>query len=284
MAFDVVGVDVSFWQGVMNWAKTFERAQFVFIRSSQGMSTTDARFISNWSGSKTAGMVRGAYHYFVPRSNMPANKTQAEFFWRHLEADPGELPPVVDLETDGGLNKVDLEGALNKFVTRIQELSGQKPIIYSRKSFMDIELPLTDWLWKYPLWVANYTSAVEPLMPAEWTNHNQDWQFWQWSADGNGKGFEYGAQSDDIDLDRYNGTVVQFNNEFGTNIGVITPEPEEKQVVVTSALVNARAAPTSLSEDLGDVMRGSVLRVDRLSGDYYHVPEFWVYRHGVKDK
>ena len=32
-----------------------------------------------------------------------------------------------------------------------------------------------------------------------------EYDYWQWSADGNNRGYEFGVESDDIDLNRKNG-------------------------------------------------------------------------------
>ena len=81
--------------------------------------------------------------------------------------------------------------------------------------------------------IARYTSKPEPwgnpgdedkLRPRDW----REWLFWQWSADGNGRGAEFGAQSNSIDLDYYNGSQDDFDDEFGDGGGMLLEERVEK--------------------------------------------------------
>ena len=41
------------------------------------------------------------------------------------------------------------------------------------------------------------------------------WVFWQFSADGNGRGPEFGASSKSIDLNYFNGDLAAFNAYIG---------------------------------------------------------------------
>jgi hypothetical protein len=45
-----------------------------------------------------------------------------------------------------------------------------------------------------------------------------DWKFYQYSADGNGKGPEYGVKSPSVDLDVFNGTVEELRDWLGVPI------------------------------------------------------------------
>src|SRR5450631_1611453 len=62
----VQGVDVSVYQGTINWP-TVKAAgiDFAIARISDG-SALDTDFATNWSGMKSAAVVRGAYQYFEP--------------------------------------------------------------------------------------------------------------------------------------------------------------------------------------------------------------------------
>jgi GH25 family lysozyme M1 (1,4-beta-N-acetylmuramidase) len=73
------------------------------------------------------------------------------------------------------------------------------------------------------LWIARYTSKGKPwgnILP--WPDSPRikprdydDWDFWQWSADGNGRGAEFGASSRSIDLNYFNGDQVAFDEYIG---------------------------------------------------------------------
>ncbi len=62
----VKGVDVSVYQGTVNWPDVKAAGNdFAIARISDG-SYLDTDFTKNWAGIKSAGMVRGAYQFFEP--------------------------------------------------------------------------------------------------------------------------------------------------------------------------------------------------------------------------
>jgi len=84
---------------------------------------------------------------------------------------------------------------------RVEEVTGRKPIIYTAKWFTNyFTTQQIGWMGDYPLWVAHYpwvvTSLTRPSIPPIWDK----WTFWQFSADGNGRGDEFGTQSKSVDL------------------------------------------------------------------------------------
>ena len=99
----VPGIDVSYWDSGIDWPKVRATGQrYVFIKASEGDSYADPTFDDNWRGEKSAGLLRGAYHFV--RSNVDPKK-QATKFIDYVKSmnDDGELPPVLDLETPDGV-------------------------------------------------------------------------------------------------------------------------------------------------------------------------------------
>ena len=65
----VLGIDVSRWQGIINWAQVkADGFQFAIIKASEGGTFVDPDFASNWAAAKAAGLVRGAYCFTRPES------------------------------------------------------------------------------------------------------------------------------------------------------------------------------------------------------------------------
>jgi lysozyme len=204
----ILGLDISKWDGNWNAEKAKQAgANFVFIRASQA-TLTDSQFVSNWRKAKEAGLLRGAYHYldYTKTAN-----DQADYFAGLLQSDPGELPPVVDYEqvrTDNNpsiaLNF--LRGFLNRLSSRTELFAASKvkyPIIYTSPGFWTQYGDQTDreyWI-KFPLWVAHWTTAAAPIVPAPWPM----WTFWQFTSKGPGDVF--GCESLSVDMNRFNGTL-----------------------------------------------------------------------------
>ena len=95
---EVRGIDVSQWQGAIQWSRLpGAGVRFAIIRLSNNMSL-DTRFNENWAAARTAGVLRGAYHYFNPTTSATG---QANFFVDHLLSrgfGDGDLPPMLDIE------------------------------------------------------------------------------------------------------------------------------------------------------------------------------------------
>lgn len=190
------GIDVSHYQGVVDWEDVREDGiTFAFAKATEGISGVGPQFQNNWPGIKAAGLVRGAYHFFEPEDDPTA---QAQHFISTVTLEPGDLPPVLDVETNTGLTDEALNAAVLTWMSTVEAAYGVAPILYSDLSF--VQNRLADTLAVYPLWIAEYTDeAPEDLGP--WTT----WTFWQYSESGTIDGID-GA----VDLDRYRGTATAW--------------------------------------------------------------------------
>lgn len=195
----ITGVDISYYQGNVNWAQIKGSGrQFAFVRISDGLNTPDSKFAQNWPAMKAAGVVRGPYQFFRPGQDPGL---QAQLVLDKLAAagglKPGDLPPVLDLETADGLASSVVVANAKTWLTKIEAAIKVKPIVYTA-AFMSNVIGTS--FGGYTLWVANY-GATCPSMPSGWT----DWQFWQDADNGNVAGVSGG-----VDTDFFNGTLPQL--------------------------------------------------------------------------
>jgi lysozyme len=235
----VLGIDLSKWDGVWDASKAKAAgAAFAFIKASQA-TFTDPLFATHWSKAKAAGLLRGAYHYLD--YTKPA-RDQANYFAALLRVSPGELPPVVDYEqrrTDN--NAVVARTFLRDFVGQMSSY-GYTPMIYTSNGFWAEYGEKENPYWaKFPLWIAQYTTAPAPTVPLPWAR----WTFWQYTSKGNGP--TYGTESLSLDLNHFNGTL----NELLIFAGLpasdpVTPPPAPPPTALTIeqrvALLEQRAA------------------------------------------
>jgi GH25 family lysozyme M1 (1,4-beta-N-acetylmuramidase) len=135
--------------------------------------------------------------------------------WDLLDGEDWKLPPVADIENDGGLSPSDYADSVTAFVQRIENLAGIKPIIYTSRYKWSAVEPRPYWN-RYDLWVAHYTTLSEPLLPEAWDT----WVFWQYTSQGDGD--KYGASSNHIDLNRFNGDEEDLQEYIG---GPFPPTP-----------------------------------------------------------
>jgi GH25 family lysozyme M1 (1,4-beta-N-acetylmuramidase) len=101
----VPGIDVSYSNTGIDWPKVRAAGQrFTHIKASEGDEYLDPTFDDNGRGAKTGGLLRRAYHFF--RANADAKK-QANKFIDYVKSmnDPGELPPVLNLEAADGQSR-----------------------------------------------------------------------------------------------------------------------------------------------------------------------------------
>lgn len=186
------GIDVSHWQGTIDWqAVRGGGIDFAFIKATEGGTYTDPQFARNWAAAADAGITRGAYHYFRP--NVDAVK-QAEHFLRVTRLGAGDLPAVLDVETSDGLTGDALLRAVRSWLETVERATGKRPIVYTYPDFWNRYVSASP--GPYPLWIASY-GRDQPLMP---TTGWSDWTFWQSSATGRVPGIQ-----GDVDLDHFRG-------------------------------------------------------------------------------
>ena len=191
--YRVHGIDVSHYQGDINW-KMLEQTrqgkfpiQFIFMKATEGGDYADDRFAANFDSARVHGFVRGAYHFYNPKTD--ANK-QADFFIQSVKLEAGDLPPVLDIEKKGKDMK-KLQADLKVWLRKVENHYGVKPIIYASYKFKTRYL--NDSVFNtYPYWIAHY--YVDSV------RYEGDWKFWQHTDVGTLPGID-----EKVDLNVFNG-------------------------------------------------------------------------------
>ena len=131
--WEVFGVDVSAYQGVVDWpVLAGQGVDFAFIKATEGSTLQDRQFSANWAGAAEAGVRAGAYHFLSYDS---PGETQAENFIRVVPVTPGMLPPVVDMEFYGEYlekppEREQVRAILDPLLEALEAHYGGKPILY----------------------------------------------------------------------------------------------------------------------------------------------------------
>lgn len=195
------GIDVSKYQQTISWESVKEmkvknvQLGFVFIKATEGIVNTDPQFKRNWKKSKQAGMIRGAYHFFLATKD---GRQQAENFISEVDLEVGDLPPVVDIEQTYGVSTTVLKKELKEWLDIVENYYGVKPIIYTGVDFYSRYLGKE--FNSYPLWAAHYYQYDTPRI-------NRNWDFWQHSEEGRVNGI-----LSKVDFNVFNGDSLQFRN------------------------------------------------------------------------
>lgn len=176
--YAVHGIDVSRYQQQIDWQRVGQmedegiRLKFVFVKATEGRALVDPYFSRNWQQSAEHGLIRGAYHYFSPGR---PGKAQAELYLQTVDFQPGDLPPVLDVEEHGRQVPETLRENVKEWLETVEQATGQKPIIYTGADFY--RRYLAGYFDEYPYWIAHYYEEKP-------NSGNLDWHFWQHSDRG----------------------------------------------------------------------------------------------------
>jgi lysozyme len=264
-----VVLDVSRWQGEVDWPNVLPHPIIVICKASEGTSYSDETFPKNWEGLKALKVRRGAYHYFHPE--MDVSKQFENYQKAVAQAGgfvTGDLPPVLDIEgLDSAPFKVRLAAAagIKNWLDKAQAFFGRVPMIYTNKdqwSFVTDEKGAAPaWAANYPLWLAWYPKEPDGfntpsagVIPNFW----KQWAIWQYAKNGKIRGLN--AQVDlnivadwflkELDQPDYQPDETPKSPALHTYQGT----------VVAPRGVNVRLKPDVNSRLVGALVAGTVVR------------------------
>jgi lysozyme len=197
--YKIHGIDVSHHQDVIDWKSVKAmnvsniRLGFAFMKATQGVNFKDNLFERNWEKAKAAGMVRGAYHFFMPNRS---GREQALYFIKNVQLEKGDLPPVLDIEETYNVSKDVLQREALEWLRLVEQHYGVKPILYTYVNFY--EQYLDKRFDAYPLWVAHYLEKRQPRI-------SRNWIIWQHSETGRVNGI-----TERVDFNAFRGDSSDF--------------------------------------------------------------------------
>jgi len=195
--YPVKGVDISEYQGTVDWTRLSKGLDFAFVKATEGAGYADPCFSANFQGARRAGLIAGAYHFFSFESS---GQAQAENFIRAAGDLSGSLPPAVDVELYGAFKRSppslpDVRARLDPLLRALEECYGVKPILYATGAAWSIYLK--DAYQDYPLWIREVYLAPRATF-----------LFWQYSDRGRLVGYDGPERF--IDLNVFNGSKEQL--------------------------------------------------------------------------
>lgn len=202
--FPVRGLDVSGYQGEIDWAQVAsarEKYAFVYIRAAHGLDA-DEFFEKNWKGAAAAGFRVGAYHFYDFCEDA---LDQAALFVQTVPPTPGMLPEVVDIEASDECKALPPKDQFLKnlkiFTDLFERTYKIQPILYVngdvyKNYFAGDNVP-------NKIWFAD--PRKEPALP-----DGRRWDFWQYAW----KGKVPGINDTNVDFDVFQGTRAEFDAAF----------------------------------------------------------------------
>lgn len=171
------GIDIASYQSGINPAR-LSTTDFVIVKFTQGTSYLNPYADRQYSTSKSAGKLLGAYHYAEGKDA----KAEAQHFVSSLGSRVGEC--ILALDWEGNQNSRFGSGQdvtwCKTFLDEVYRLTGVRALIYMSKSVT------RKYNWaavtqNYPLWCAQYkNNSTTDYQSAPWTDSNS---FGAWSKD-----------------------------------------------------------------------------------------------------
>lgn len=178
-----VGIDVSKFQGDIDWQKVKEQGiEFAFIRvgnrgyGREGSLNTDGKYMQNIEGAKAAGIPVGVYFYSQAVNEQEAVE-EAEYVLNLIRGIELEYPVVYDaeyvIEDEARTDHVTAEQFTANTIAFCEKIQseGYDPVIYATMKWEAYALELEK-VNDYPKWYADYEDY--PQTPYEFS-------YWQYT-------------------------------------------------------------------------------------------------------
>lgn len=234
-------VDISKWQSDVNVSKMLGAGtKGMYIRAggtdrNNGASYTDRRFREN-AEKFSERIPVGYYYFFYPHFD---GIKQAQYFCNLLKSVKWNLPPTIDVEANPRkVSQSRCQTEIKEFLDTVEAELGVKGVIYTRATFWNPNVGAPSWATDYKLWIAIYSNSLQHpwannpnsiYRPRPWT----DWWLWQYSADRNGRGTEFGVASKGIDINRVNMKEEDFYAFAKWGTGAVDDNDDDAPVDTT---------------------------------------------------
>ena len=175
-SLQIQGLDVSSYQGTINWSKVAKTKHFAILRAGtgkNGQNNKDSKFEENYKNAKAAGVKLGAYWYSYAKSEDDAKK-EATYFLQNIKGKQFEWPVYYDIEESSQFSS----GIHNKIAKAFCNILEEKKYycgIYASGSRWSINFDSTV-RNKYTVWVAHW-GVKKPT-------YSGTYHVWQKTSDG----------------------------------------------------------------------------------------------------
>jgi lysozyme len=175
------GIDVSHYQGRIDWERVASSGHhFVIAKATEGRTYIDRAYLRNKSQAEANHLAFGAYHFARPDAGPHDAIREANHFLDVARLEPGNVIPVLDIETTGGLSHRRLTRWVLQWLSRVRDRLGVRPMIYTSPLGWAARTGDTTAVVNAgydALWVAHW-GVRRPSLPArEWGGHG--WSIWQ---------------------------------------------------------------------------------------------------------
>jgi GH25 family lysozyme M1 (1,4-beta-N-acetylmuramidase) len=164
------GIDVSQFQGTIDWKKLKADGVFVMIRANEGTPNSshvlniDTNFVTNLTQARELGIPHGIYHFSYPQYNTAV--AEANFFCDLIQKNGGlQKDEILALDYEEVKN-VSWAAVWLQTVEGI--FGGYKPLIYMDLNFDQSENWLEVIKGGFGLWLAEYNGSKSFVVAPQW--------------------------------------------------------------------------------------------------------------------
>ena len=202
-AYEVKGLDVSHYQGEINWQqiKATGKYEFMFVKATEGKDYTDKWFEANWQGAREQRFLTGAYHFFT---TMSTGEEQAAHFIKTVPYEQDSLPPVIDLEISLDHDQAKIHKELQALADGMEAGYGKKPILYVTYDTYHTYIENVSAFAAYEIWIRDIVK--HPKL------EERGWQFWQYHNRGHVAGIDMY-----VDINVFKGSRGAFMKQFAVS-------------------------------------------------------------------
>lgn len=170
---------------------------FVLMKATEGADMVDACYQANVAEAREGRLVKGAYHFMTTLSEIDE---QIKNFIANAVVEPGDFPPVLDIETPhkrvAEVGEENIRAMALKWLKAVEEHYGVRPVIYTNNLFRKTYLDTPEFR-KYDFWIARYGKRPD----------SGDWQVWQFTQTGTTRGV-----SARTDINIFDGNAEEFRS------------------------------------------------------------------------
>lgn len=228
-AQSILGIDVSKWQGDINWELVYAQGQvFAYVKATEGMTYTDPFFKKNIEEGIQAGVIMGAYHFARPDNNTAIEDATNYLNQANICIGSNFLPPALDLENPNSTTDItalftssELSSWAQQWCEKVEMETGIRPIIYTNSyiaNYLESEIN------QYGLWIAK--PGTPPNNPPNNLGIWNDWNIKQYSWEGNVLGI-----NGNVDLNIFNGDIENFEDFIKAESVAIKEQSDIKDII-----------------------------------------------------
>lgn len=212
----IKGIDVSEFQGEIDWSKVKKEVDFAILRLGFGMDveSQDDKYIErNIKECENLGIPYGVY-LFSYADSLEKAESEAEHTLRIIKGRNLAMGVWYDIEdnnTSGKLTKKELADIIEKYCSTVKA-NGYETGIYANLNWFENKIE-SSVQKKYPIWVAQYYKECQ---------YDGKYLIWQYSSDGKVSGI-----AGNVDMNYYYGNIEEGSDTDKKSVDELANEVME---------------------------------------------------------